>query len=62
MSSGLNRLIASVGFLFIDQELLRLKTGMKSLVAANGEKVSYWESENLCFLFLVSTAVCNLAV
>lgn len=45
------------GFLFIDQELQRLRTGMKSLVAANDEKVSYQESRNLSCLLLVSTAV-----
>lgn len=33
-------LIISVGFLFIDQELQKLRSGMKSLVAANDEKVS----------------------
>lgn len=57
MSSCL--LIISMGFLFIDQELQRLKSGMKSLVASNDEKVSYRESGNLCFPLLVSTAVCD---
>lgn len=33
-----------MGFLFTDQELQRLKIGMKSLLAANDEKVSYRES------------------
>ena len=46
-----------MGSLFIDQELQRLKSGMKSLAAANDEKVSYQESGNPPFLFLVSTAV-----
>lgn len=52
-------LIISMGFLFIDQELQRLKIGMKSLVAANDEKVSDRESGNLFFRFLGSTAVCD---
>lgn len=42
MSSCL--LTISMGFLFTDEELQRLKSGMKSLVAANDEKVSYQES------------------
>lgn len=46
-------LIISMGFLFIDQELQRLKTGMKSLVAANDEKVSDRESGNLVFQLCV---------
>lgn len=52
-------LIISTGLLFIDQELQRLKTGMKSLVAANDEKVSDQKSGNLFFHFLESTAVCD---
>lgn len=40
MCSCLYRLIISLVFLFIDQELQRLRSGMKSLVAANDEKVS----------------------
>lgn len=35
---------------------------MKSLVAANDEKVGYPESENLSSLFLVTTAGFNYAV
>lgn len=34
-------LIIRAGFVFLDQELQRLRSGMKSLVAANDEKVSY---------------------
>ncbi|XP_067343285.1 liprin-beta-2 isoform X3 [Channa argus] len=34
-----------------DQELQRLRSGMKSLVAANDEKVSYQESGNLSLFF-----------
>lgn len=33
------RLLISIWFLFTDQEVQRLRSGMKSLVAANEEKV-----------------------
>ncbi len=51
-----------VSFLFIDQELQKLRSGMKSLVAANDEKVSYPWSGNLSILFLVNTSVRDYAI
>ena len=47
--------------LFIDQELQKLRSGMKSLVAANDEKVSKQRHGNLSSPFLVNTAVCDYA-
>lgn len=47
-------------FLFIDQELQRLRLGMKTLLAANSEKVSCQKKlDNSSVLFVVSAAVMN---